>query len=74
VLYHKIQEVPSDFFSKNRSKTPGERLIREAHDDLSVESKDAYDLDDSFSPEESHKAYTLCVISNPNMSGFDELF
>lgn len=38
------------------------------------ESRDFSDLDDSFTPEEGHKGYTLCVICNPNLCGYDEAF
>ena len=73
VLYHKVQEVPQDFLSKNQQNlTPGDRLLKES--DVVSLGGDFSDLDESFTPEEGHKGYTLCIICNPNAAGFDEMF
>eukprot|EP00347_Sterkiella_histriomuscorum_P005662 403355741 len=78
VLYHKIQEVADEFLQRKRqgNMTPGERLLKENQNDSGDENGDDQysDLDDSFTPEEGHKGYTLCLICNPNACGYDEQF
>ncbi len=72
MLYHKVQEVPNEFYYKRNNLTPGERLIKEVqNNDV---SRDYSELDDSFTPEEGHKGYTLCLICNLNTCGYDKEF
>ena len=77
VLYHKIQEVPQEFISRKKQNqlTPGERMLKENQQlELQNPNDDYSDLDDSFTPEEGHKGYTLCLICNPSSCSYDEQF
>jgi len=48
-------------------------MIREQQNEFDNDPEYS-DLDDSFTPEEGHKGYTLCIICNPSSCGYEDSF
>ena len=68
LLYHKLQEVPTELLEKKAAMTPGEKLFKE------VSSDEEMYWGDPGTRQKRPKSFTLCMICNPSKGGYDQAF